>query len=200
MAEQTLDSLLKQVPLHVEVAQLIKEVRMNKKVSQGDICKGVGMSRQHLSNIENGRLKRVDLEELAAIFGLCGERLFITSSYDNPLQVSDQTEQEDQVLNAYAAGELEKAESLLMAIRRWHYPTEHINAKCKRNTAVAISYHFKGLCHQSQNLMNQLVMGLGLLSCGKEADYFIEIYQRIIEQGEKALMEKRYRSQKGGSS
>lgn len=183
--EQALTHLMKRQAIHLEVAQLIKELRQAKELSQTDLCARVTISRQYLSEIENGHRRQLNLAKIEELIMGCGEQLVITTSYSNPLQVSDQTVREDQVLRAYAEGQTEKAEVLLGAIRSWRYPTEHIVAKCKRNMAIAISYHFREQPKLALGKMNQLIMGLSALDCGEEAEYFTELFYRIIKMGEK---------------
>lgn len=198
MANKPIEGWLKQEPLALEIAQLIKGLRQHKNLSQEEICEEVELSRQRLSEIENGHLKRLDLDKVQAIVNACGEQLYVTSSYDNPLQISDQTEQEDQILLAFSEGRIEEAEEGLAQIRYWRYPTTHMVAKCKLHVALAISYHFKQLQDRSQMQMNKLLMGLSLMDCREEADRFDEMYARIIECGEKQVSKQSALRQKEG--
>ncbi|WP_314061559.1 transcriptional regulator [uncultured Vagococcus sp.] len=190
MKEESFITLLKQEPLQIEVGRLIKDMRVQKHLSQGDLCQLTHTSRQQLSKIENGRIGQLNLEKVRQLINACGEQLHITTSFDNPLQISDRTEREDAVLIAFAAGEIKKAEELLQVIRRWNYPPSYITAQCKRNVGIAVSYHFMGMEDRSKLRMSDLVMGLCYLGCDKEADRFIDIYDRTISSGEKGLMAK----------
>lgn len=193
--KKSLSTLMNQTSLNLEVAQLIKGIREQKELSQEEVCEKANISRQYLSEIENGRRARLNLETVAQIVDACGEQLGITSSFKHTLQVSDQTVKEDQILNAFAEGRIEDAEILLAQIRRWRYPTKYVIAKCKRMLAVAISYHFRGVRGHSQEVVSHLVMGLAAIGCGEEAERFIEMYYRIIEQGEKE-QQRLYREKK----
>ncbi|WP_314065577.1 helix-turn-helix transcriptional regulator [uncultured Vagococcus sp.] len=191
MKDITTESLIKrEKSIIVSAAQLVKEVRLAKDISQDELCERVDMSRQHLSKIENGHIKKLDLNCLDLLINGCGEKLELQSSYINKLQLSHQTEKEDQVLITYSQGRIEVAEELLAEIRRWQYPPEHLRARCKRNMAIAISYYFKGRHSYSQNKMNEIVMGLSLIGCGEEAERFIEMYYRIVKKGEQNMTEK----------
>ncbi len=192
--------LLKRHPVHLEVAQLIKELRQAKGISQTDLSKKAAISRQFLSEIENGHRRQLNLIKVEKLINACGESLYITSSYENPLQISDQTEKEDQILRAFSLGQTELAESLLAEIRQWRYPSEQLMAKCKRNMAVAISYHFRGNPKFAYGKMNNIVMGLGYLDCGEEAGYLTEIFYRIIKNGDEELFKNYLNAQKGALS
>lgn len=191
MEKENFATFLKQEPLQKEVGRLIKDIRLYKRLSQNELCELTNTSRQKLSRIENGRISQLDLEKIRQLINACGEQLHITSSFDNPRQISDRTEREDGVLTSFAAGEIKKAEELLRVIRRWNYPPSYITAQCKRNVAIAVSYHFMGLEDRSKLKMSDLVMGLCYLGCDKEADRFIEIYDRTIDSGERALTKMR---------
>ncbi|WP_314068291.1 helix-turn-helix domain-containing protein [uncultured Vagococcus sp.] len=198
--DQGLDQLLRRHPVHLEVAQLIKELRQAKGMTQTDLSQKALISRQFLSEIENGRRRQVNLVKVADLINACGESLYVSSSYENPLQISDQTEKEDEILRAFSAGQMELAESLLAEIRNWRYPSEHIMAKCKRNMAIAISYHFRGNSKIAHGKMNNIIMGLSYLECGEEANYLTEIFYRIIKNGNKQLLKQYVNAQKGVTS
>ncbi|MBP1040091.1 helix-turn-helix transcriptional regulator [Vagococcus sp. BWB3-3] len=201
--KMVVSKLIKSEPLHLKVAQLIKELRHYKNVTQEEVCQHAKITRQYLSEIENGHRKQLNLVKIQEIVQGCGERLYVTTSYDNPLQISDQTEKEDKVLNSFAEGQIQEAERLLSEIRQWRYPTEHIMAKCKRKTAVALSYHFRQMPRESEAALNRLVMGLAMIDCREEADYFMEMYYRIMKLGEKEVMKRRRvlrKEQKGALS
>lgn len=199
MVEQAFTTLLKQAPLQVEVGQMIQELRSYKKLTQNDISQLTDMPRQTLSELENGRISHLDLEKIRKIVNVCGEQLYITTSFENPLQISDRTEREDAVLIAFASGDIKTAEELLRTIRRWHYPSTHLTAQCKRNIAIAVSYHFKGMETRSKLRMSDLVFGLSYIGCDKEAERFIEMYDRTIDAGEKAMTKKKSVSFKKGA-
>lgn len=198
MAEEDVAMLLKEEPFRLEVGRMIKEIRMHKGVSQSELCQKADVSRQYVSEMENGQIKRLDLEKVRKVVMACGEQLFITSSFNNPLQISDRTEREDAILTAFANGEVDKAEKLLKVIRRWNYPPSYLTAQCKRNVAIAVSYHFKDMATRSKLRMSDLLMGLSYLGCDKEAEYFIEMYERTIDSGEKSLSEIRVSAFKKG--
>ena len=201
MVKASFKSLLKQESLQEEVGRMIKEVRTFKKMSQGELCELTQVSRQNLSEIENGRIGQLDLEKVCKLVNACGEQLYVTTSFNNRLQISDRTEREDQVLVAFASGDIEQAEELLKVIRQWRYPPSYITAQCKRHVAIAVSYHFMGMTDRSKLRMSDLVMGLSYLGCDKEADRFIEIYDRTISSGENELMKKKKKKlEKGVSS
>lgn len=194
--------LLKGDPLHLKVAQLIKELRLYKNITQEEVCRQANVTRQYLSEIENGHRKQLNLLKIQEIVQSCGEQLYVTTSYDNPLQISDQTAKEDKVLNCFADGKIQEAEDLLSEIRYWRYPTEHMTAKCKRKTAVALSYHFRHMPYQGLAVLNRLVSGLCMIDCREEAEYFIEIYFRIKSLGEQEAVRRRQEGveEKGASS
>nr|WP_283808993.1 helix-turn-helix transcriptional regulator [Vagococcus allomyrinae] len=179
---------------------MIKELRLAKRLNQGELSERANVSRQYICEIENGHRRQLNLVKIQDLVNGCGEQLFVTTSYANPLQISDQTEKEDQILRAFAEGKTELAEELLGDIRGWRYPTEHIVAKCKRNMAVAISYHFRGLPNYAHGKMNNLIAGLSYLDCGEEAEYFAEMFYRIIKNGDKELYRMYLETQKGVSS
>lgn len=197
---QRLPYLLKRQSIHLNVAQLIKELRLVKNIKQEELCERAAISRQYLSEIENGHRRQLNLVKVEDIVNACGEQLYLTTSYRNPLQISDQTEREDQVLRAYAEGQIEEADALLAEIYSWRYPAEHIMAKCKRNMAIAISYHFKGLPKHAIGKMNNTVMGLSQIDCGEEDDYFTELFYRIIGTGDQKLSKKYQKTEKGALS
>lgn len=191
-----ISKLINSEPLHLKVAQLIKELRQNKHVTQEEVCQQANVTRQYLSEIENGHRKQLNLVRIQEIVQSCGEQLFVTTSYDNPLQISDQTEKEDKILNYFAEGDIQEAERLLSEIRFWRYPTEHIIAKCKRKVAVSLSYYFRQMPRESEASLNRLVMGLTMVDCREEADYFMEMFYRIMRLGEKEVSRRQRDSRK----
>lgn len=184
---QPIKSVISRQSIVLEVADLLKTLRLEKDLQQADLMdRFSALNRQTISRIENGRRATIDLGQLAEIVNACGEQLVIGTTYDNKKTLINSTK-EDKVLSAFAEGRIEEADVLLEELRQWQYPAHQVTAKCKRNMAVHISNHFKGQTGQSHLLMNGIAMGLSMIDCDKEAQHFIEMYHRIINEGEENL-------------
>lgn len=183
---QSTELIIRKQEIVLEVADLLRNLRRDKKLKQKFVAEQVGVKRQVLSKLENGQREQVDLVQLAEIVNTYGEELIVTTGSQSKESLIN-TEEEDLVLIAFSEGRIEEAEDLLEPLRHWHYPFHRIEARCKRDMAIAISYHFKGAVSRSYTLMNDIVMGLALLKCKDETLHLIEIYQRITKEGEEAF-------------
>lgn len=50
----------------------MKKIRLEKGMSQGDICRGLGLDRAYISNVENGKqnLTLSTMEKIAGVLGV----------------------------------------------------------------------------------------------------------------------------------
>lgn len=167
----------------LEVARLLRELREKKGISQGQLAKRIGRNRQVVAQLEQGIVKNINLRRLDELVAACGEGLIVTTTEKARIFPLD-THQEDQVLVAFAKGQIGKAERLLADLRRWQYPATQVMACCKRNMAVTMSYYFKGRSDLSHAEMNKIVMGLGLIGFAKEAYELKELYEYVLDQAE----------------
>ena len=53
-----------------KLGQNIKQIRLRRKMSQGDICRALDMDRSYMSAIEGGK-KNITIQQLEHITGLC---------------------------------------------------------------------------------------------------------------------------------
>lgn len=182
----TIDSI-EETLLRETIGNIVKKIRMGKKMTQGEVCRKSGVSQSQLSRIENAQSEHVDINIVKKILGACGEKLVISSTYDDPIRLTDETEQEDLILTKFAEGKIAEANKELNRLRRWYYPDFSIVGQCKRSVALAVSYHFDGREERSKWRMQKLVEGLSLLQCQTEMELFQDMYFRVIQQGEEEL-------------
>lgn len=185
---QQINHVIKEQAILLEVGDLLSRLRREKQWRQKNVSEKLGIGRQALWKLENGKKAKIDLVRLAQIVNFYGEELIITTSNQNKQSLTT-TYAEDKVLIAFAEGRIEDAEEGLEELKNWVYPFYRIEAKCKRDMAIAISLHFKGESSRSYTLMNDLVMGLATLKYSKEVDHFVEIYSRLISEGKVATSE-----------
>lgn len=55
----------------------IKKIRLEKEMSQGDICRELGLDRAYISNVENGKqnLTLSTMEKVAKVLGVSVDQL-----------------------------------------------------------------------------------------------------------------------------
>jgi len=60
-----------------KLGENLKELRLKKKLSQGDLSKSLGVDRAYISNIENGRMNPTlsTLEKIAGALGISSSEL-----------------------------------------------------------------------------------------------------------------------------
>ena len=60
-----------------KLGENLKELRLKKKLSQGDLSKSLGVDRAYISNIENGRMNPTlsTLEKIANALGISSSEL-----------------------------------------------------------------------------------------------------------------------------
>lgn len=180
------DLVIENKTILIKVARLIRELRQKSNLSQTELANRIGKQRHVVSDIEQGRLKTVNLIRLEKMVMACGAHLVITTT-DPKKEVVLDTFQEDQVLLAFADGKIGEAERLLADLRRWQYPVTQVMARCKRDMGMTMSHYFKGLTDRSHSEMNQILMGLSLLGFVNEAHELKELYEHILDQSEGLL-------------
>lgn len=185
---QQINHVIKEQAILLEVGDLLSRLRREKQWRQKEVSEELGLGRQALWKLENGKKAKIDLVRLAQLVNFYGEELIITTSNQNKRSLTN-TYAEDEVLIAFAEGRIEEAEEGLEELKNWVYPFYRIEAKCKRDMALAISQYFKGAVSRSYTLMNDIVMGLATLKYPKEVDHFVEIYSRVTREGEIAVNE-----------
>ncbi|WP_314068638.1 helix-turn-helix transcriptional regulator [uncultured Vagococcus sp.] len=170
----------------VEVARLLRELREAKHISQEELAKRIGRNRQVVAQMERGVSQGINLLRLEEMVAACGERLVLATTKQKK-EIPLDTYQEDQVLVAFASGEIGEAERRLSGLRRWQYPVTQVMACCKRDMAVTLSYYFKGRTDLSHSEMNNITMGLSLIGFVKEAVALKELYNDILDQAEELM-------------
>lgn len=176
--------------IQLEAARLLTRAREKKRLSKQKLAEQMGIDRRAIIDIEYAK-RSVDLVLLDKILTACGETLMLRLS-SRPGRKSLNTAIEDEILNDFAAGNPALAEEKLKKIRTWHYPMNQCLARCKRDTAIALSYHFQGKQARGASYMNNTIMGLSLARFTQEAQQFIELYQRIVREGDEQLSVKNH--------
>lgn len=166
--------------VHV-IRALLTEYRKRHNLSQDELAAILGIHRRQVARLESEK-GLVDLKRIEQAFALMDEQLQVRlapkSAKTNMLPV------EDQILQLFAEGKLDKAEPLLKTIRTWQYPLSQAMSRCKRDMAIALQHHFKGNAARGAAYLNNTIMGLSLARFTKEAEQVMEMYQGIIRKAE----------------
>lgn len=116
--------------IRLEAARLLTQVRQKERLTKQELAERIGVDRRVVFQMEQAK-RPVDLDVLSQAVTACGETLMLRLSSRPGRKICD-TAIEDEILNAFAAGEIELAIEKLKKIRTWDYPLNQSLARCKR--------------------------------------------------------------------